>query len=445
VTVLACAGLAVAEDAEALRAALKNRVDDAKAGVGMVVGVLTPEGRSYMTYGRVAQGGAEPTAETMFEIGSISKVFTALVLADMVEKGEVAFDDPIQKYLPESVKVPMRNNRAITLADLTTHTSGLPRIPSNLGDPTNLTNPYAKYGSTELYAFLSGYTLTRTPGDTWDYSNLGVGLLGHVLSRRAGMSYEEMVRTRVFEPLGMKNTTITLSAAQRVRMATAHDENLKPVPAWDFDALAGAGAIRSTASDMLTFGAAAMGGATPLKAAFARILTLRRPGQAPQIEQLAGWLALKPLGAEILMHDGGTHGFRSSLMVDSANKRAAIVWINGPQDVNDLAAHAVEPRSPLRMLPAARKELTLDEKTLDSYLGVYVLAPAASFAITRQGGKLFAQLTGQGPAEIFAEKPDEFYYKVVKAELSFTRDAEGVVNGLVLHQNGQNAPATKQK
>jgi len=148
---------------EQLRAALVNRIDEAKRGTGVVVGQLTPDGRLFTTYGRVSVGGSEPTAETMFEIGSITKVFTALLLADMVERGEVALDDPVRKYLPDSVTVPSRGGRQISLADLATHTSGLPRIPENM-DANNLDDPYARYGSAELYAFLASYTLLRDPG-----------------------------------------------------------------------------------------------------------------------------------------------------------------------------------------------------------------------------------------------------------------------------------------
>lgn len=425
-----------------LRSLLVNRVDEAKRGTAMVVGELSPEGHVYTAHGHIAAGGSEPGAGTFFEIGSITKVFTALLLMDAVERGEVALEDPVAKYLPETVKVPSRNGRQITLADLTTHTSGLPRIPSNL-DATNLDNPYAKYGPTELYAFLSGYALTRDPGAQWEYSNLGVGLLGHALARRAGVSYETLLRQRILVPLGMEDTTITLSATQRRLMATAHDEQLRPVSWWYLDALAGAGAIRSTGGDMLTFAAAAMRGEGPLKAAFARMLALRRPGQAGS-EQAAGWIVMKPMGAEVLIHDGGTHGFRSALMIDPAAKRAAVAWINGPTDVTDIAARALEPRSPVRMLTPPRKEITLTVAALEQYVGSYPLAPTFVLSITRQGQKLFAQATGQPSFEIFAEKPDEFFARVTDLQISFTRGEAGPVTGLILHQAGRNNPAPKQ-
>jgi CubicO group peptidase (beta-lactamase class C family) len=227
-------------------------------------------------------------------------------------------------------------------------------------------------------------------------------------------------------------------------MATAHDGALRPVPWWDFDALAGAGAIRSTAADMLTFAAAAMGGDTPLKAAFARMAALRRPTGQAATQQLAGWVTIPVAGAVLLAHDGGTAGFRSALMVDVPGKRAAIAWINGPQDVTDLAGHAVDSRIPLRTMSAPRTEILLDAGTLEGYVGAYPLSPAFVLTVTREGTHLFVQATGQPRFEVFAEKRDAFFLKVVDAQLTFTRSDAGAVTGLVLHQNGLHQPAPRR-
>jgi serine-type D-Ala-D-Ala carboxypeptidase/endopeptidase len=153
-------------------------------------------------------------------------VFTSLVLMDMVRKGEVSVTDPISKYLPASVKVPERKGRKITLQDLATQSSGLPPMASN----EDSANPYAGYTTEQLYAFLSTYQLTRDIGSQFEYSNLGVSLLGHVLSLRAGMNYEAMVKSRILRPLGMNDTRITLSPEMRTRLAVGHGPNLNPVP-----------------------------------------------------------------------------------------------------------------------------------------------------------------------------------------------------------------------
>ena len=154
--------------------------------MGIVVGVIEPNGRRVVAYGHLANGDPRTVdGDTIFEIGSVSKVFTSLLLADMVNRNEVALDDPAAKYLPDDVTLPERSGKAITLLDLSTHSSGLPPLPTNL-KPKDPRNPYAGYTVDDLYQFLSGYTLPRDPGSEFEYSNLGAGLLGHLLASPRG-------------------------------------------------------------------------------------------------------------------------------------------------------------------------------------------------------------------------------------------------------------------
>ena len=202
-------------DAE-IRQLLVNRIDAQHESVGIVVGVIEPQGRRVVAYGRMGAADPRPvTAETLYEIGSITKVFTSLLLADSVQRGEVALTDPVARYLPATVTVPSRNGRSIALQDLSNHTSALPRLPANM-KPKDPANPYADYTVDQLYAFLSTATLTRDIGSQYEYSNLGGGLLGHVLARRAGMDYESLVRSRITGPLGMNSTAIALSPESEV-------------------------------------------------------------------------------------------------------------------------------------------------------------------------------------------------------------------------------------
>ena len=194
---------------------LAGRVGAESNGSGIVVGIVDANGRRIFSYGSLAKNDARKfDGDTVFEIGSMTKVFTSLVLMDMVRREEVALTDPISKFLPESVKVPERNGRKITLGDLSTQSSGLPRMPNNF-TPKDPDNPYADYTVQQMYDFLSGYKLTRDVGSQYEYSNLDVGLLGHVLSLRAGMSYEALVRSRICDPLGLKDTRVTLSDDQK--------------------------------------------------------------------------------------------------------------------------------------------------------------------------------------------------------------------------------------
>jgi len=328
---------------------LAERIDVSHQGVGIVVGVIDANGRRVIAHGRSRAADPRPLdSDTIFEIGSVTKVFTALLLADMVQRGEVALDDPISKYLPSGVKAPERNGRAIALVDLATHTSGLPRVPANLR-PATFQDPYADYTAEHLDAFLSSYELPREPGTKFEYSNLGGGLLGYLLARRAGMGYAALVRARITGPLGMTSTTAARPGDEDgPRLAAGHNAQLQPVPAWHFDVLAGCGGVRSNANDMLMLLDAFLGRTkTPLAPAMTLMPTVRRPtGLAGAPEIAIGWLVTKPGAAEILWHNGGTFGYRSYLSVDLRNHAGVVVLSNTstPAGVDDIGRQILHPR-----------------------------------------------------------------------------------------------------
>src|SRR5688572_18820209 len=220
---------------------LQERIK-AKKAVGLVVGRVQGTNQSIVAAGTMALTNSQPVdGDTVFEIGSITKVFTGTLLADMANCGEVEPDDPASKYLPPTVKMPGRNGKVITLAHLASHRSGLPREPENLA-PADKKNPYADYSPELLFQFLSSYELRRDPGTAYEYSNLGAGLLGDLLARRARASYGQLALERICKPLRMNETGIQLSAEMQNRFATGHDYDLNPARNMDFLSLAGAGA-----------------------------------------------------------------------------------------------------------------------------------------------------------------------------------------------------------
>lgn len=233
---------AAAEDiTDALRAYLQRCDKEDKANGGIVIGIVDEHGRRIVSAGRLDNGtDRELDGDTLFEIGSVGKTFTALLLQDMIERGEMVLDDPVAGYLPQSVAMPTRNGKDITLHQLARHSSGLPGIPDDL-EPKRADNPYADYSVEKMYAFLSGYRLTRDPGSQYEYSNLGVGLLGHVIALKAGTDYESLVVDRICRPLGMDSTRIRLTPELKARFAAGHNEYGYAVPAWDNPTLAGAG------------------------------------------------------------------------------------------------------------------------------------------------------------------------------------------------------------
>lgn len=435
----------VPADAE-IRKMLVERIDTHKQGVGIVVGVIEPMGRRVISYGKLAKDDARPlNGRTMFEIGSVTKVFTSLLLADMVQRGEVALTDPVTKYLPEGVKVPQREGKSITLLDLSTQTSGLPRMPDNFA-PKDPSNPYADYSPEQLFQFLSTWKLTRDIGSKYEYSNLGVGLLGQALARRAGMDFENLVRTRIAAPLGMNSTGITLTEEQKVRLAVGHDAKLAPVANWDIPTLAGAGALRSDVDDMLTFLSATLGYTkSTLAPAMAALLATRKPTGNPAMEIALGWHILSKDGNEIVWHNGGTGGYRSYIGFNPKTRVGVVALSNTSTTVgvDDIGRHLLDASLPLMPPPKSHKEIALDPKRMDGFAGKYELAPNFVLTITLEGDGLYAQATGQPRFQIFPEAEKKFFFKVVDAQLTFTTDDKGKATGLTLHQNGANIPGKR--
>ena len=429
-------------DDAAVRSIRQDRVDSKRAA-GIVAGVLDGDARRVLAYG--ASGTSRPLdGDTVFEIGSITKVFTAALLSDMTRRGEVKLDDPISKYLPKNVRAPSRKGKQITLLDLATQTSGLPRLPDNLA-PRDTANPYADYTVEKLYEFLSRYELTRDIGAKYEYSNLGVGLLGHLLSRRASAPYEQLLTKRILAPLQMRDTAITLSPAMRQRLAAGHDESGAPVATWDLPALAGAGALRSTVNDMLKFLAANLGkGDAATVAVLSETHRARHATEQPGLEIGLAWHVLHPFGNDLVWHNGGTGGFHSWIGFVSKKRAGAVVLSNSAGNIDDIGIHIVEPRFPLPGPPKARMEATVPESVLETYTGEYQLSPAFSIVVTREGGALFVQATNQPKLPIYAESATDFFLKVVDAQVRFVREG-GRVTSLVLHQNGQDTPGRKVK
>jgi CubicO group peptidase (beta-lactamase class C family) len=435
----------VASSAE-IQKILAERVDTYRQSVGIVVGVIEPSGRRIVTYGRASTKASIPLdGDTLFEIGSMSKVFTSLLLAEAVRRGEVALSDPISKYLPASVKVPERG-RAITLQDLSMHQSGLPRMPGNF-KPADQENPFADYSVDQLYQFISTYQLTRDVGEQYEYSNLGAGLLGHILGLRAGTDYESLVKSRITGPLGMTSTAVTLTAPLQARLAPGHDRMLQPTKNWDIPSLAGAGALRSSANDMLTFLAAEMGYTqSALGPAMKAMLEPRRPAAGPPgLEVALAWHVFTVNGKTILWHNGGTGGYRTYMGFDPDARTGVVVLMNasslaGGDDIGrhllDSKAALLPASSPALVQPKPRTEISLSPALFDRYVGRYQFSPTASLIISRDGNRFLAQLGAQPAAQIFAETEKDFFYRAVDAQLTFETDADGKVIAVVLHQNG---------
>ena len=415
---------------------LRERVEVGKTNQSIVVALVDEKGTQFISCGKNAPAGDAKNSDenTVFEIGSLTKVFTTMLLAEASGRGEVKLDDPISKFLPADIKTPMRGGKQITLLDLATHTSALPRMPSNFA-PKNPANPYADYTAAQMYEFLSGYELPRDIGKQYEYSNFGITLLGHILSLRAKMSYEDLVKARILQPLKMNDTTIALSPALKQRTAQGFDANGEAASLWDFGGLGGAGALRSTAKDMAKFIAANIGlTKTDLSANF---IETRKPLReiSAKMKVGLGWHILPATATtgEVVWHNGGTGGFRSFAGFDAARKKGIVILTNSAESADDIGFNFFDTTVPLKKIAPA---IVVGEKILDEYIGEYELAPDFIFTVTRRSDKLFAQLSGQPRFRVFAEAENKFYFKVVEAQIVFNRGTNGTIESLTLNQNG---------
>lgn len=293
---------------------------------GVVIGVVQHGTRHLFVYGPVKE-------DSLFEIGSISKTFTGLILAQMVEQHKLRLHDPVREFLPAGT-VAKPNGEEITLLDLATQHSGLPRMPDNF-HPGNPQDPYVDYHAANLYEFIAKHGVQKPANTSFGYSNLGLGLLGQALANRANTPYPELLRLQVTQPLGMIDTVVKLSPSQERRFATGHNAQHEPAHAWALDALAGAGAIRSTASDMLTYleaqlhpDAVKQTTASP-SATISSALQLSHELHAdagPNVKIALAWLYNSNTGS--YWHNGATGGYSSFAFFNAKEDTAAVVLFN---------------------------------------------------------------------------------------------------------------------
>ena len=426
---------------ETVKKNIRKRIENGDS-VGIVVGVIDTEGRrEYFSHGSKTTKENLPVDEnSVYEIGSISKVFTSVLLAEMVFKQEVNLDDPIEKYLPAKVKVPSRNDKKITLEHLATHTSSLPRMPNNFR-PKDLTNPYADYTVENMYDFLSGHTLRRDIGEKYEYSNLGAGLLGHILSLRVQKTYEQLIIERICNVLGMDSTSITLTDDLKQRLAKGHNPRFE-VSNWDIPTLAGAGAIKSTAEDMLTFLAANMG-VIKSRLFDAMDMTHEARVEVGKTTKVGlGWHIQDNENSRIIWHNGGTGGYRSFCGFIKEKKIGVVVLSNMNIGADDIGFHLLD-RS--YELDEVKEIVELTPEVLESYTGIYkFIESKTTVRISREGNNLVFQVIGQlNKLGLFPESDTLFFMKEVPNKVEFKHDEAGNVNGLTLIRPNRKTEAEK--
>jgi len=307
--------------------------------VGLCIGILKNGTTAIYGYGATAKENNHiPDSEAIFEIGSITKTFTAVLLAYYVGQNKLSLSDPITKYLPDSVAA-NKNLQAITLQMLSNHTSGLARIPDNM-QYADLLNPYKNYNRQQLFTYLKDCKLQSVPGEKYAYSNLGAGLLGVILENASGQTYEQMVSSVICKPLAMSNTFQHANKPQKERLVSVYNATGEPVIMWDMDALAGAGGLKSTMHDMLLYAEENMtDDKTDLSNAFA--LT-HKITYDKEMSVGLGWHKVKTDNMDCYWHNGGTGGSSSYIGFVPDKKIAVIVLSNAVESVDVLAGNILK-------------------------------------------------------------------------------------------------------
>ncbi len=431
--ILSCSALsASAQLEEDITKNIENRVN-LKDTPSIVVGIIENGEQHVYVHGKTAfEGGQDLSQETIYEIGSISKVFTSLLFSQAVIEGKMSLDETIQAYLPAHITAPQHNGKEITLLHLATHRSGLPGMPDNYDWSSN--NPYIFYDDSLMLDYLNGYTLTRNPGESYEYSNYATGLLGYLVAKVYDTTYENLFKSKVSVPLRMTETTITLSPTQQAAMALGH-ANGKATSNWDFDVLAPAGAWRSTAIDMLVFMKMQMG---LMETNLTEAIKLTQAIHVESNPKMGlGWHYYN----DFLWHNGGTGGFRSFCGIDLENQRGIIVLSNSESSVDDIGLHFLDESVPL---VEPKPVIDVDEDILKDYHGLYSLSGIVDFNIYNREDGLYGQLAGQDAFKLYSSSKTFFFLKVVDAQVEFFRNEVGEVSHLILYQNGMEQKAVRK-
>jgi len=418
---------------------------------GLSIGYIEGEGFGIIHLGSAGEAGKKADNSTVYEIGSLSKLFTGLLLADAALRDEINIYATADVANSAGIKLPLRDGRSIKWIDLSTHRSGLPRLPGNLaaGDSSN---PYRDYDSKQAAEFLKGYQLPRTPGKAQEYSNFGASVLGYLVAAKAGKTYDELLQERIAGPLKMADCTVALSSDQQKRFATPHDKYGSAVVPWDFADLPGAGGIHATLRDMMRFAKAQL---EPPSGPIGEAIELAWKQHAEADESGPamglGWIIAGD--GQTRLHNGQTGGSTSALFVNRKLKCAVVILCNTSVDHEEIDKLALQmvmkatgvegPQAPAKEAEEAPEGLAIDEKLRRRLVGRYQLTPEFIFTVKDEEGRLMVTITNQPTNEVFPDSPTRWSYRGIDASLEFKLPKTGRARSLVLHQNGASQTARR--
>lgn len=425
-----CVNLGISQIPELLKKEIQYRVKN-HINPSIAVGLTDSTGTHFYVHGwSDVEQQIKADQHSLYEIGSITKSFTGLLLAKYALEDSLSLTTPVNEFLPDSIDLTDKKGNPVTLKSLATHSSGLPRLPSNL-DVTNQFDPYENYDQNSMYSFLSHYT-PRTVGQHFVYSNLGFGLLGDVLSSYKQKPYRSLIHDQILMPLGLKNTYFEVPNAQKQHMTKGY-LGTQEVPLWKFKVMDAAGGLKASIRDLQDYGKHFL----DTLSSFANIDALSTKSYFTDEDGNhygLGWFIDQQ---DVVFHGGGTGGFRTFIAVDLKNNRVITVMSNsGSTGIEDLAKYLINPR--LYPLKLDKKEVPISVEQLDPYQGIYINdGLGLNYTIVLKDNHLHAKLNQQPEFPLYYQGGESFIYKVVKAEVVFERDENNTVVGLLLNQNGQ--------
>ncbi len=338
----------------------------------IALAIIDSSGVQYFNFGKTAENGKEVDENTIYEIGSISKVFTGILLAQQVLEGDLKLEDEINSILPNDIKVPVMGDTEITLGNLADHTSGLPGMPDNFA-PANPNNPYADYTVDQMYEFISSYQPSRTVGSEYEYSNLAQGLLGQILAMNKNTTYEELMVRVIANPLSMNDTRIELTKSMKERLALGHSVG-KVVENWDIPTLAGAGAIRSSTSDMAKFISANIGYVNSPLMEKMELSHQIRHDKAGEMSVAMSWHIKKGDNGDVIWHNGGTGGYRTFTGFVKETGIGVVLLTNSSAGADDIGFYLLDSGSELNMPKKSVSNAVLaviEDKGIDAGISYY--------------------------------------------------------------------------
>jgi len=423
------------------RPLIENRVVD-----GLSVGYIQGKHQGIVHLGSSNRAGKRADDTTLYEIGSVSKVFTSLMLADAVVRGEIDLNAAADVPNPAGIRLPSRDGRSIRWIDLSTHRSGLPRVPGNL-PLTSMMDPYRDYDSKKAAAFLNQYELPRRPGDTQEYSNFGASVLGYLVAQKAGKSYQQLLRERIAQPLQMTDCTVDLSDDQKQRLATPHHKFGSETQPWTCSDLPGAGGIHATMRDMLRFAQAQLT-PPPGKLGDAIELAWKQQRGADASGPAMGLAWMIGVDGQTRWHNGQTGGSHAAIFINRNLHCAVVVLCNtalnlfGPGEVDQLAKQLVLKAAgretklePTETSDQGSGALAIDAKLRGRLEGRYQVMPGMIFTVRDHDGHLMVDIMGQPAQEVFPDSPTRWSMRGVDATLEFKLGKAGPATSLVLHQS----------